>query len=73
MSDFYEGEWKEGKRQGKGVEYEFGTYKYEGSWEDDRKQGEGKFTFQNGKKVKMEFNKGVLNWEKLSVAKLEEA
>ncbi|CEM15731.1 unnamed protein product [Vitrella brassicaformis CCMP3155] len=44
----YEGEWKDGKRDGKGTEYASSgpqTVKaYEGEWKDDKRHGQGKST-----------------------------
>ena len=57
----FEGEYKRGKRNGKGKEYFVikETIKFEGNYLDGEREGEGKEYFQNGKiKFKGEFTKG---------------
>ena len=45
----YEGEWKDGKANGKGVKYYYdnGNKKYEGEWKDDLRNGKGVFYYTN--------------------------
>ena len=46
----YIGEWKNGLRNGKGIEYySNGNIKYKGNWTDDRRKGIGHYFMQNGK------------------------
>lgn len=44
----YEGNWKQGSREGRGICYYANGDKYEGQWSDNHKQGEGKMTYKNG-------------------------
>ena len=40
--DKYEGEWKRGKREGKGIfYYKQNKKKYDGEWKNDEKEGKG--------------------------------
>lgn len=43
--DTYDGEFVNGKRQGRGVYTSAGGHKYEGEWHDDQRHGFGIFTF----------------------------
>mmetsp|Transcript_71714 Transcript_71714/g.226586 ORF Transcript_71714/g.226586 Transcript_71714/m.226586 type:complete len:678 (-) Transcript_71714:106-2139(-) len=65
---FYEGEWVNGVRQGKGIlEYSPGVF-YDGEWQDDMMQGHGTFTYANGNTYKGEWKgdkksgRGVMHW-----------
>ena len=47
--DWYEGDWVNDKRHGKGNRfYENGNLKYEGDWVNDRSEGKGKEYYENG-------------------------
>lgn len=46
-SVFYEGEWNNSKRNGKGISYQNGI-KYEGEWKDDMPDGRGMLTNSKG-------------------------
>jgi hypothetical protein len=39
--DKYDGEWKDSKREGKGVQYFAVGTKYDGEWENDKMSGKG--------------------------------
>jgi hypothetical protein len=55
----YQGEWRDGKRNGQG-EYTFiGGNKYVGEYKDGKRSGRGTFTFTNGNKYVGEFKDGV--------------
>jgi hypothetical protein len=43
----YEGEMKDGKRNGQGIFYYKGGNRYEGNWEDDNRNGQGIHYFKN--------------------------
>jgi hypothetical protein len=43
----YEGNWKQGAREGRGICYYANGDKYEGQWTDNQKHGEGKMTYKN--------------------------
>ena len=47
---YYIGQWKNGKKHGKGIiYYKDGTIMYEGDFVNDKKEGNGKFIWKNGK------------------------
>ena len=47
---YYIGQWKNGKKHGKGIiYYKDGTIMYEGDFINDKKEGNGKFIWKNGK------------------------
>ncbi len=51
--DRYEGEWKNGKKHGKGtMDYANGN-KYTGIWVNDNRAGQGVFTWTNGNRYEM--------------------
>eukprot|EP00163_Fabomonas_tropica_P001403 TRINITY_DN11059_c0_g1_i2.p2 TRINITY_DN11059_c0_g1~~TRINITY_DN11059_c0_g1_i2.p2 ORF type:complete len:163 (-),score=56.78 TRINITY_DN11059_c0_g1_i2:228-716(-) len=43
----YEGDWKDGRRHGRGVFYYLNGDVYDGEWQDDLKHGVGTYTFAN--------------------------
>lgn len=49
-SERYEGEWFEGRRDGKGTQHFSDGSRYEGDWLEDRKDGKG-FAGRNGRSV----------------------
>jgi len=54
----YEGEWKEGDRDGKGtLTLNDGSF-YEGEWKDNFMQGQGTKTWPNGQKYEGEWKEG---------------
>jgi hypothetical protein len=61
---WYEGEWKDGKKHGKGTSIhregvlDVGT-KYVGDWIDDEMHGQGTYTHRDGKKLVGEFKNGT--------------
>lgn len=47
--NYYEGEWKNGLRHGKGVETYYGMKgRYTGEWKEDMKEGSGEEVYKNG-------------------------
>ena len=58
----YEGEWRNGKRDGKGAFWWIGGtldgIKFKGEYKDDRKHGMGTLTFADGEKWVGEWNNG---------------
>jgi hypothetical protein len=55
----YDGEWKDEKKNGKGV-YKFANGgKYEGEWKDGNKHGKGIYISANGDKYDAEYKDGV--------------
>eukprot|EP01028_Stygiella_incarcerata_P009245 TRINITY_DN4352_c0_g1_i2.p1 TRINITY_DN4352_c0_g1~~TRINITY_DN4352_c0_g1_i2.p1 ORF type:complete len:130 (-),score=29.09 TRINITY_DN4352_c0_g1_i2:224-613(-) len=46
----YEGEWKDGKRNGKGMRTWLSGQKYEGEWKDGAMNGKGVYTWPDGRK-----------------------
>ncbi len=48
--DRYEGDWKDGKRTGRGVIVWGSGNRYEGDFKDGRRTGRGTFYFANGSK-----------------------
>ena len=44
------GSWKDGKRNGQGIETYLSGQKYEGQWRDGEIYGEGKFFYSGGSK-----------------------
>jgi len=53
--DKYEGEFKDGKRNGQGTFTWTDEGKYEGKWKDGKSHGQGTFTFSDGNKGVGEF------------------
>ena len=47
----YDGEWKDGLREGFGQFSYADGGRYEGIWDKNRKHGVGKFTFENGRYI----------------------
>ncbi len=41
--DRYEGEWKDGKRDGRGTYYSANGDRYEGQWKDNKQHGRGTY------------------------------
>ena len=37
----YDGQWKNGKREGTGTSFDYGDKEYEGEWKDDKQNGTG--------------------------------
>jgi len=66
--DVYKGEYKNGKRNGKGILYFGNGNRYEGEWKDDKRNGEGIFYYANGNRYDGEFKddkingKGIYYW-----------
>ncbi len=61
----YEGEWRNGKRDGRGVEfYSDGEKKYVGNFKNGRYNGNGTFFYKNGDKYVGNYKDGVMNDEK---------
>ncbi|RYU95579.1 hypothetical protein EWM59_10735 [Emticicia agri] len=61
----YEGEWKNGKRDGRGVEYYAdGEKKYVGNFENGKYQGNGTYYFKNGDKYVGRYRNGMMNDER---------
>jgi hypothetical protein len=61
----YEGEWRNGKRDGRGVEYYAdGEKKYVGNFKNGKYNGSGSFFFKNGDKYVGKYKDGVMNDEK---------
>lgn len=46
--DRFEGEWRDGKKNGQGVMYFNNGDSYEGEWKDGHKNGRGIYRFSNG-------------------------
>ena len=60
--NYYQGEEKDCKRNGKGKEYyKNGDVKYDGDWIDDLPEGEGKYIDIDGKYYVGQFKRGVKN------------
>ncbi len=58
----YEGEWKNGKREGRGVEYyKNGEKKYLGAFKNSKYEGNGTFYYENGDKYVGRFKNGMMN------------
>ena len=48
--NYYIGQWKNGLRNGKGIEYYAnGNIKYDGDWINDKREGNGKYYYKNKK------------------------
>jgi len=59
--DKYVGDYKNGKRSGKGVYYSFKGHKYEGEYENNKPNGQGIQTFANGERHEGLYKDGKLN------------
>lgn len=61
----YEGEWRNGKRDGRGVEfYTDGEKKYVGNYKNGKYEGNGTFFYKNGDKYVGKYKNGFMNDEK---------
>lgn len=61
----YEGEWRNGKREGRGVEfYADGEKKYVGNFKNGKYEGNGSFFYKNGDKYVGKYKNGLMNDEK---------
>ena len=61
----YEGEWRNGKRDGRGVEfYADGEKKFVGNFKNGKYEGNGSFFYKNGDKYVGKYKNGVMNDEK---------
>ena len=67
--DYYEGDFKAGRRHGVGTEtYDCEATQYEGSWTDEKKNGQGRETYRNGDTYEGNFannfrnGRGVYQW-----------
>lgn len=45
---YYDGDWRQGKKHGKGIFLSFSGLTYEGQWDNDRRHGQGKMTLKDG-------------------------
>ena len=59
--DKYEGEWKDGQKNGQGTYTWSNGNKYVGEFKDGKKHGQGTFTWSNGRKYVGEFKNGIQN------------
>lgn len=59
----YEGEWVEGKMQGKGVYYYSDGSVYDGMWVAGKMQGKGSFIYPNGNKYDGDFFVSSLDYQ----------
>ena len=51
VQKIYEGNWKDNKRHGEGISYNFyGDKFYEGNWKDNQRRGKGIVYYENGQK-----------------------
>ncbi len=61
----YEGEWKDGKREGRGVEYySDGEKKYVGNFLGGKYSGNGTYFYKNGDKYVGKYKNGMMNDER---------
>ncbi|WP_435357600.1 hypothetical protein [Emticicia sp. SJ17W-69] len=61
----YEGEWRNSKREGRGVEfYADGEKKYVGNFKNGKYEGNGSFFYKNGDKYVGKYKNGLMNDEK---------
>lgn len=61
----YEGEWRNNKRDGRGVEfYADGEKKYVGNFKNGKYEGNGSYFYKNGDKYVGKYKNGVMNDEK---------
>lgn len=61
----YEGEWRNGKRDGRGVEfYADGEKKYVGNFKNGKYEGNGSFFYKNGDKYVGKYKNGSMNDDK---------
>ncbi len=58
--DRYEGDWKDGKEHGRGVEVRANGNRYEGDWKGGKPQGRGVFVFANGDECEGDWREGTL-------------
>lgn len=58
--DRYEGDWKDGKKDGQGIMYYADGNKYEGRWKDDQKDGYGVYTWSNGDRFEGNFKNSII-------------
>jgi hypothetical protein len=58
------GEWKNGKKEGKGKHVWADGDFYEGEWKDDRMEGKGKYVWPNGNIYKGEWENGRVVWKR---------
>ena len=54
----YEGEWRDGKRTGRGTYSWSSGARYEGEWRDGKQSGRGTFTFPDGDRYAQHWNNG---------------
>ena len=59
--DVYKGEYKDGKRNGKGILYFANGNRYEGEWKDDKRNGEGILYSANGDRYEGEWKDDKVN------------
>ena len=59
--DVYNGEWKNSKKNGKGIIVYKSGNKYDGYWEEGKKSGKGIYYFKNGDFFKGEWKNGKKN------------
>ena len=64
--DRFEGQYKNGKKSGKGIYYFKTGEKFEGEWLKDERNGEGTFIKKNGKTEKQYYENGKLKKSKKS-------
>ncbi len=60
-SEFYEGDWVDGKRHGTGTSYYFGDDRYEGDWVHDKCHGKGTRYYLNGDRYEGEWENNERN------------
>lgn len=65
----YKGEFRENKKQGKGVYIWANGDRYEGDFVDDEPSGRGKFIFASGDQYEGEYSKGAFNGKGMFIAK----
>ena len=59
--DRYEGQWKDGKRDGQGTWFFTNGDRYEGQWKDNKQHGRGTHYFANGNRYESEWKRGERN------------
>ncbi len=65
----YKGEFRDGKKQGKGTYIWANGNRYEGDFVDDEPSGRGKFTFPSGDQYEGEYSKGAFNGKGVFISK----